>query len=255
MPIIRADRTKAKSNFLQLSQAKKVIDFLNTGYDDYIASRVLLNAGLLSQGAILASTSIEKYIKAFLAIRGNESRGHLKQAHWNALKNYSERIYEQIDFDFLELCQKSYKLRYFDELPVGFNLVIAQFEFMSELDKAIALFENSLTVKKDGESRMLKYAAAVDRKDQQLTLNNYIFAEIEREDFLKNRHQLIYEIRVLKQDIYIEFEYLTVSEPVRKGFLREGCVTSDFKTFHTSFEWAGYNKKRANASQLLHDLR
>jgi hypothetical protein len=70
----------------------KVADFLEVAYKDYLAARVLFDADLLIQGAVLASTAIEKYLKAILAFRGNESHGHLKRAHWRAALNYDSRL-------------------------------------------------------------------------------------------------------------------------------------------------------------------
>jgi HEPN domain-containing protein len=42
-------------------------------YEDYITSRFLLNNGHTLQGAILASTAIEKYFKAMLVTLGPRS--------------------------------------------------------------------------------------------------------------------------------------------------------------------------------------
>ena len=58
------------------------IDYLNLGYKDYLAARVLINAHLPVQGSILASTAIEKYFKAILSIHGA-----LKRQHYGHLKN------------------------------------------------------------------------------------------------------------------------------------------------------------------------
>lgn len=57
------------TNFLydNLKNEDKVLHilsgFINLGYDDYIASRQLLNNGLYSQGATLATYAVERYIK------------------------------------------------------------------------------------------------------------------------------------------------------------------------------------------------
>src|SRR5437868_2164489 len=98
----------------------KTAQFLNIAYKDYLASRVLINAHLLVQGAVLASTAIEKYFKAVLAFRGQESRGHLKRAHINAAKNYDARLARVLNDDFLVLLQRAYSLRYLDDLEVDF---------------------------------------------------------------------------------------------------------------------------------------
>lgn len=82
-----------KPKKLQKSEyGPKTAEFLDLAYKDYLAARVLLNAHLVVQGAVLASTAIEKYFKAILAFRGNESHGHLKKAHFNAAKNFDMRL-------------------------------------------------------------------------------------------------------------------------------------------------------------------
>ena len=125
---------KLKQKTLSGDKIRKFLGYLTAGFDDYLASRVLLNNQLLTQGAILASTAIEKYIKALMVMYGNESHGHLKKSHWNAFKHHQPTIYKQVNEDFLKLCQKCYKLRYLDSLKNNFNLVIAQLEFLAELD-------------------------------------------------------------------------------------------------------------------------
>ena len=47
------------------------------GYRDYIAARFLLTHDFLFQGAMLASTAVEKYLKAVLVSQGLKARGHL----------------------------------------------------------------------------------------------------------------------------------------------------------------------------------
>ena len=61
----------------------KAVEFLNIAYKDYLGARVLLNSGLLPQGAVLASTAVEKYFKAILSFGGSEARGHLSRKHIN----------------------------------------------------------------------------------------------------------------------------------------------------------------------------
>jgi hypothetical protein len=69
---------KYKEKPLDKYRSKIFLGYLTAGFDDYLASRVLLNNLLLTQGAILASTAIEKYIKALMIIFGNESHPEFK---------------------------------------------------------------------------------------------------------------------------------------------------------------------------------
>ena len=53
------------SYFEKINKGSALIDL---GYRDYIAARVLLNKHLLVQGLTLASTSVEKYLKAIIVL-------------------------------------------------------------------------------------------------------------------------------------------------------------------------------------------
>jgi hypothetical protein len=234
---------KYKEKPLDKYRSKIFLGYLTAGFDDYLASRVLLNNLLLTQGAILASTAIEKYIKALMIIFGNESHGHLKKSHWNSLRNYSPKIYNQINKDFLKLCQKCYKLRYLDSLKDNFNLVIAQLEFLAELDHTIDTIEKSFKfISKNNPDGLHRYATAIKSKDIRLFQNNYILNNIKKSDLLNENYQMIYEIRIIGNTHFEIMYSITSFNQIRKGFLREGCTTSDNKTFNTAFKMPEVHK-------------
>lgn len=79
---------------------RQVQTFVTDCVNDYLASRTLLISGLLQQGAMLGSTAIEKACKAILAFHGNESRGHLKKAHWNAVRHFDKNLWSHLRQDF-----------------------------------------------------------------------------------------------------------------------------------------------------------
>jgi hypothetical protein len=157
---------------------QRTADFLNMAFSDYIASRVLLNNRLLVQGVILASTAIEKHFKAVLAFKGNESRGHLKKAHFNAVENFDPRLYAALNEGFLHLLQKAYTLRYTDQLTVGFNLVIAQREFLAELDYTAITMQESFQLHRDGKDVQLAYHLGKQQSDSRLWANSHIMARL-----------------------------------------------------------------------------
>ena len=97
-------------------------DFLNIAYKDYLAARVLFNAQLPVQGAVLASTAVEKYFKAILAFHGNECGGHLKKAHFNAVKNFEAQLSAAFNVEFITFLQHAYCLRYQDDLEKNLGL-------------------------------------------------------------------------------------------------------------------------------------
>ena len=109
-------------------RVRDVISFLNLGFKDYLAARVLLNLGLLLQGATLASTSIEKYFKAIIAFRGNVSKGHLKGAHLRSVKNLDPNLYASLNESFLRFLRKCHIVSNYvlERLFYGFQTVSSE---------------------------------------------------------------------------------------------------------------------------------
>ena len=177
---------------------KATADFLNLAYSDCLAARVLLNADLPIQGAILASTAVEKYFKALLAFRGNESHGHLRKAHVNAATNFDARLAKLLNRDFLELLKRAYLLRYRDKLAKDFNLVIASREFLAELDYTCVMMQESFRLKVNGQQVALQHHTDRERKDPRLWENNCALKEkIRRQDFISAQPQLVYEYEIV----------------------------------------------------------
>jgi hypothetical protein len=200
----------------------KVADFLEVAYKDYLAARVLFDADLLIQGAVLASTAIEKYLKAILAFRGNESHGHLKRAHWRAALNYDSRLSSILNPDFLKLLQNSYKLRYLDDLEVGFNLVIASREFLAELDNTALMIQESFRLKHGGKLHVSRYHIDKKNRDPRLVHNNYLFDHQDKQRFISAEPQLVHEMRKVGAAELLEATYFTLAAPSDQQFMRPG---------------------------------
>lgn len=213
--------------FKSKKNARLVNSFLSIAYKDYLAARLLINARLLVQGAILASTSVEKYIKAISAMRGNECSGHLKQQHINIIKNYDKKLYDSLNLDFLKLLIKVYKLRYIDNLDADFNLVIADREFLAELDYTAIRFQECFLFNKEGQKVKTKYDVHKEENDLVLVLNNYILNKLDKSKFIYQEAQVIYEVRNCSKTGLIETEDLTLNRINNGQFLREGWQRKD----------------------------
>ena len=212
-----------KAKKMQRSEfGQKTADFLDVAYKDYLAARVLLNADLLIQAAVLASTAMEKYIKAILAFRGNESRGHLKSAHWRAALNFDARLSEVLNPDFLQLLQKCYKLRYLDDIEVSFNLVIASREFLAELDHAALMLQESFRLQRGGQPHVTRYHNDKRDRDGRLVLNNYLFTHQDKQRFISEEPQFVYEVRKNGPNDLIEVTYFARAAPSDGKFMRPG---------------------------------
>jgi len=206
---------------VQKAHVRKVVDFMNDGFHDYIAARVLLNAGLLQQGAVLASTAIEKYFKAVMATRSMESHGHLKTAHWNSVRNLEPVLFAQIDGDFLQLCKKCYDLRYTEQLSIGFNAVIAQREFLAELDATVALIEDTVVrASGDGKEVQTRYTVMKRENDARIWINNHVLAQSVKEAFIYSDNQVVHEIKQGSHGGLMEVTYTSRKIPANKSMMR-----------------------------------
>ena len=185
-----------KTAKISQEQIEYLAAMLGDAYTDYLAARVLLNNRLLKQGAVLASSSLEKYLKAQLGLFGNKSHGHLNSAHWNSLKNKSNGIYRKIDKGFMELCIKCYQLRYTESIKKGFTLSIPQWRFLGELDKTAILIEESIDLKRGNTEEVLirQYVDDKVNKNPLLWENNHVLHEKLLQEMHKGKTQFCYGI-------------------------------------------------------------
>ncbi len=166
---------------------------IQLGFNDYIAARHLINNKFILQGVTLASTAVEKYLKAILAskgIKGINKRVHLDKI--DKLKTSLSECYtdftNRIDERFLEILGKAYQTRYYDDLksPVTIGFFVNQ--FLCELDYSISFFENVLyenIVDEKGNKVQTLYKRYVSEVNPVLILNNYLFAGISKKECME----------------------------------------------------------------------
>lgn len=208
----------------------RIQSFLTDGTYDYVGARTLFLSYLPQQAAILSSTAIEKSFKAILAFNGNESHGHLKKAHWNAVKNFDKELFELLNKDFLELNKKVYSMRYSDNLASGFNVVIACREFLAELDYTFLTIVSRFQFRDSQEPyKFTKLESFIRDKDDRLFLENHILAGINKDEYIYSSAQLIYEFRIMPNNNPIEMLYWSEKAPKLEGFLRTGIKLKEEK--------------------------
>ncbi len=212
------NRSKLSAN------GRQVQIFISDSINDYVAARVLLISGLIQQGAILGSTSIEKACKAILAFHGNESRGHLKKAHWNSVKNFDMSLWAQLKQDFLELNRKAYLLRYTDDLPVDFNIVIAQREYLAELDHTIISLVQGFGFQNEISGQRTKFTELLDSGDSRLLIDNHVLSRKPKSEFIYSDPQQIYELRYVPSFDPVEVSYSSIKPAKQASFTRPGNV-------------------------------
>ncbi len=227
-----------KSRTQKIGNGKGTADFLNIAYNDYLAARVLINNELLVQGAVLASTAIEKYFKAILAFRGNESIGHLKKAHFNAVKNFSPELWADLNEEFIQLLQRAYCLRYQDKLEKNFNLVIASREFLAELDFTALKIQNSFHITKEEKDAVLAYQQGINNMDSRIYYNNYLLTGIDKQSFIAAEDQVVYEIRKCPIKGLIETTYIASAGASDGKFMRTAFtpLSVDGTKYQASFK-------------------
>lgn len=163
-----------------------VQQFLILGYQDYIASRFLLNNNYVIQGVTLASSAVEKYLKALLIIAGGKIRKvHLdrKEELHSLFSNTPLRnIFDPLDDTFIHIIGRSYAFRYYDNIKERETIGFIINQFLCELDFTINLFEKIIVI--ENNDWQTPYRINEKNKINDLFLNNFLFTGIEKKDFM-----------------------------------------------------------------------
>ncbi|KZS41902.1 hypothetical protein AWE51_00200 [Aquimarina aggregata] len=163
---------------------------MDLGYRDYIAARFLLNNHLIIQGLTLASTSVEKYLKALIVFnlkKKEKYNYHLDR--FESLKKLLSKVNNDVtlEFDtvFIEILQNAFKIRYYDKIekPIFMGFYINQ--FIGELDYTIDYIERFIANPQNGEESMSAYNRAIKNKDSHLYENNFILSKENKKEFME----------------------------------------------------------------------
>jgi HEPN domain-containing protein len=214
-------------------KAELVLKWIGWADNDYVAARLLLRQGLLTQGAILANTALEKYMKSIsIALNINIPRS----CH-DITKLYSPIIEEiprlkTLNEEFLGLLFKTYQLRYPDGLKAGFNIVLNNVSLLAELDKSVFEIKKGLRVERASKKivttifDMWKEAAW-----DGLVGDNCYFGTTNRAE-LFNRTSTYYEFRFFSSGNIMEITYRSKIQDDGK-FMHEGirAKTPDYREF------------------------
>lgn len=163
---------------------------MDLGYRDYIAARFLLNNHLIVQGLTLASTSVEKYLKALIVFNlKKRERYNYHLDRFESLKKLLSKVNNDVtvEFDsvFLEILQNAFKIRYYDriEKPIFMGFYINQ--LIGELDYTIDFMERFIAKSQNGDESMSAYNKAVKNNDSHLYENNFILSKENKKDFME----------------------------------------------------------------------
>jgi hypothetical protein len=199
------------------------LGYLRTAYNDYIAARVLLNRGYTLQGAMLASTAIEKYFKAAICLW----TGEILKVHMDRFEVIKKQVVEmgygvlieKIDPQFFDLMSKAYVVRYYDNIKEPFTIGFFRNQFLGELDGAVELFERLFIFSKQGSDEKVLSPLKMDfrKGNRDLFENNWVTSkEKDKKKFMETDciafavhilpGNLFKEIQVASQKGYVPYE-------------------------------------------------
>ncbi len=184
----------------------QITQWLNWADEDYLAARAMLLRGFVMQGAMLANTAVEKYLKTGLLARNQSFRNSHDVA----------RLYEQlqatgstpqVNVDFLGMLGKAYRLRYPDDLPVGFNLALVAVKVLAEMDATVHALRGGFRFQRsDGRTVTTLLDDLLGRQDLSLLSDNAAFGKCARAE-LFTKSSSCFEIRVLGEDEILSAKY------------------------------------------------
>lgn len=163
-----------------------ITQFRMLGYLDYVAARSLLRNGLEIQGLILASTSIEKYLKAILATAGKATATHLDSDGFvEILQQNGRDVLPYISGSFLQYLGRAYAFRYIEPNSGPASITVERRKLLAELDYSVSQFESAVTIEVNGTIQKSSYARAIESRDDRIWKENYILEGTPKSDFVE----------------------------------------------------------------------
>lgn len=188
----------------------EIIAWIGLADEDYVAARTLLVNAYLTQGAVLAHSAIEKYLKTVHRIIGLSFGTQGEKAH--DLVTLYENLRKSAPFavlneNYLKLLVRIYKLRYPDRLPENFSVSINQMKTLAGLDETVFKIRRGIKITNtDGTKRKTKFDELLAKKSTPLLQGNHVFGTVSREWIFKEPGYY-YEMRVLKDGSWMEIDY------------------------------------------------
>jgi HEPN domain-containing protein len=169
--------TMARSPLIA-GEALETAHWIRWADSDYLAARLLLMNGAIPQGAALANTAIEKYLKAISVVAGLKvPRTHdVLDLYKTLLKTEPTTL--DLNNEFLKVLRKAYLLRYPDELEDGFNISMNAIKILAQTDRSVhEITRRFVLLKKDKRLPMVLEQAVKDKESSFLMGNVAVFPE------------------------------------------------------------------------------
>ena len=235
VPIINGSETQGIDAILWVGWADQ----------DYIAARILLLRGLAVQGAALANTAIEKYLKAICALSGIPYGGvDHDVSRLNGLL-YSRGVRLELNPKFLRFLNKSYKLRYPDDLGSGFNIALNSTAILVEMDLTVEKIRRGFVFRRNGQVIETKLDAMKKTHSAELLTNNCAVGGATKEQLFA-QPSWAYDLRVLDNSTIFEFSYAVEKLSDDNNFERAGFrPVPGSEGRSSSLAWLPWQEKHA----------
>lgn len=165
------------------------VNLIHLAFDDYLTSRFLINNDFIMHGTILASTSIEKYLKALLLI----SQGKYPDKHLDNLSSFisafhnteMKDLFDVLDRNFFKVLKQAYTMRYYDKIKTKMTVCFFVNQFLCELDYTIRFLDSIISnIEFNGKKYTSPLNDAIAQKNEILLNNNYLAQSIDKKDFM-----------------------------------------------------------------------
>jgi hypothetical protein len=160
---------------------------LNSAFNDYTAARKLLtDPDHIWQGAMLASMTIEKYLKSLLAMKGVSVKSHLTNYHLfeKELKDLNIQLPYELNENFVNALSSSFKFRYFNDIGGTVSCGFFWWQMLAELDEIIHSIDSRINLTKSGKNQATTYQENVLHKSTALHKDNWILNGSKKEDMM-----------------------------------------------------------------------
>ncbi|WP_457356045.1 hypothetical protein [Roseateles sp. P5_D6] len=208
----------------------RVMSYLVLAQSDYLAGRHLLRNDYLEQGAMLAATAAEKYLKAVIGVGGMDNSDHLSGTLYKLVQRCQPELYAAMDMDFLKFLEKAYRLRYASASAPGFSIVVNQYRTLFAIDMLIADIDQCFVV---ASGEKTPYRASVERADPRVLEENVAISPALLPALVRRPNRVLdYKVEDDHQTVYAT--YSTEGVNMAGPYLKRPDITLTKSTFSLS---------------------
>lgn len=220
----------------EAARSKRAAGYLALAYTDYVAARLLLLEGLLIQAAPLASTALEKLLKAALLAGGHKvsKAQHLCAPLVHQFKDAYPGLLDNSYEDFLKFLEKAYRLRYAQADGEGFCIVLNQYRTLIHLDRLVQVLNEPFKFSRGEQQVPTPFGSARQSEDPLLTKGNTALRSDLLPQIMAGDNRVI-EVGMGGKFRNLVVQYQTKGVSDSGSFLKKPNFTSDVTQFLVTF--------------------